>query len=162
MGLLYEFNQLIDWRLTRDSALRLYPVFPQNNRVALRDTILPTGGGHDGTSPVFATAGTLFDTCFATLHRDKTIWGADALEFRPERWEGNPKPSTFEFMPFGTGLRQCLGQQKATMETSYIVVRMLQEFEEIKSEDDRPWQGQVALTAKNANGCLISVRPASP
>jgi cytochrome P450 len=90
------------------------------------------------------------------------IWGVDALEFRPERWEGSSKPSTFEFMPFGTGLRQCLGQQKATMETSYIVVRMLQEFEEIKSEDDRPWQGQVALTAKNANGCLILVRPASP
>ncbi|KAF2788808.1 cytochrome P450 [Melanomma pulvis-pyrius CBS 109.77] len=141
--------------------LRLYPVFPQNNRVALKDTVLPTGGGQDGTSPIFAPAGTLFDTCFATLHRDKKIWGSDAEEFRPDRWDGGFTPSQYEFMPFGAGLRQCLAQQKATMETSYIVTRMLQEFKEIKSEDDRPWQAQVALTAKNANGCLVSLTPAT-
>ena len=142
-------------------ALRLYPVFPQNNRVALKDTVLPAGGGPDGTAPVFAPAGTLFDTCFSTLHRDKKIWGPDADNFRPSRWDGGFTPSPFEFMPFGAGLRQCLAQQKATMETSYIIARMLQEFKEIKSEDDRPWQAQVALTAKNANGCLVSLTPAS-
>ncbi|KAF2687594.1 cytochrome P450 [Lentithecium fluviatile CBS 122367] len=141
--------------------LRLYPVFPQNNRVALRDTVLPMGGGPDGKAPIFAPAGTLFDTCFATLHRDKKIWGPDAEEFRPSRWDshGGFAPSLFEFMPFGAGLRQCLAQQKATMEASYIVVRMLQEFKEIRSEDDRPYQAQVALTAKNANGCLVSLIP---
>jgi cytochrome P450 len=142
--------------LTSPPALRLYPVFPQNNRIALRDTILPTGGGPDGASAVFVPAGTLFDTCFATLHRDKTIWGADADEFRPSRWE-TVKPSPFEFMPFGAGARQCLAQQKATMETAYIAVRMVQEFRGIRSEDDRAYQAQVALTAKNANGCLVSL-----
>jgi cytochrome P450 len=127
----------------------------------LRDTILPVGGGPDGTAPVFAPAGTLFDTCFATLHRDKKIWGSDADEFHPSRWDGGFNPSPFEFMPFGAGLRQCLAQHKATMETSYIIARMLQEFEEIRSEDDRPWQAQVALTAKNVNGCLVSLKPAA-
>jgi cytochrome P450 len=152
-------------------ALRLYPVFPPNNRVALKDTVLPTGGGPDSTDLVFAPAGTLFDTCFATLHRDKNIWGADADEFRPFRWDDggfNPSPfefmpfefMPFEFMPFGAGPRQCLAQEKAMMETSYITVRMLQEFREIRSEDDRPYQAQVSLTAKNANGCLVSLTPA--
>jgi cytochrome P450 len=142
-------------------ALRLYPVFPQNNRVALKDTVLPTGGGPNSTDPVFAPAGTLFDTCFATLHRDKKIWGPDADEFRPSRWDdGGFNPSPFEFMPFGAGPRQCLAQEKAMMETSYITVRMLQEFREVRSEDDRPYQAQVALTAKNANGCLVSLTPA--
>jgi cytochrome P450 len=60
-------------------------------------------------------------------------------------------------MPFGAGARQCLAQQKATMETSYIAVRMVQEYKEIRSEDDRTYQAQVALTAKNANGCLVSL-----
>jgi cytochrome P450 len=140
-------------------ALRLYPVFPQNNRVALKDTVLPTGGGPDSTSPVFAPAGTLFVTCFATLHRDKKIWAPDADEFRPPRWDGGFNQSPFQFMPFGAGLRQCPAQEKATMETSYITVEMLQELRGIRSEDDRPFQAQVALTAKNANGCLVSLTP---
>jgi cytochrome P450 len=53
----------------------------------------------------------------------------------------------------------CLGQQKATLEASYVVARMLQEFQNIESRDERPWQGQVRLTARNANGCLVSMEP---
>jgi cytochrome P450 len=139
--------------------LRLHPVFPQNNRVALRDTVLPTGGGPNGTALVFAPAGTLFDTCFATLHRDKKIWGFDADEFRPSRWAADAtfSPSPYQFMPFGAGVRQCLAQQKATMEASYVIARMIQQFKEIRSEDDRPYQAQVALTAKNLNGCHVAL-----
>ena len=125
--------------------------------MALRDTVLPTGGGSDGTAPIFAPAGTMFDTCFATLHRDKGIWGQDADVFRPERWSGQWRPSSSEFVPFGAGPRQCLAQQKATMEASYVIVRLLQEFKKIESRDERPWQAQVALTAKNANGCLVGL-----
>jgi cytochrome P450 len=141
--------------------LRLHPVFPQNNRIALRDTVLPTGGGPNGTAPVFAPAGTLFDTCFATLHRDKKIWGPDADEFRPSRWAADAtfSPSLYQFMPFGAGVRQCLAQQKATMEASYVIARMAQQFKEIRSEDNRPYQAQVALTAKNANGCQVALVP---
>ncbi|XXH01582.1 hypothetical protein Hte_007942 [Hypoxylon texense] len=141
--------------------LRLYPVFPQNNRVALKDTVLPAGGGPDGTAPVFAPAGTLFDTSFATLHRDPEIWGPNANEFCPSRWENGYVPPPFTFMPFGAGPRQCLGQQKATMEASYIVARILQEFSGIKSEDEKPYQAQVALTAKSAHGCPVSLTPAT-
>ncbi|KAI2463008.1 cytochrome P450 [Annulohypoxylon bovei var. microspora] len=141
--------------------LRLYPVFPQMNRVALKDTILPTGGGVDGTAPVFAPAGTLFDTCFATLHRDPKVWSPNANEFCPSRWENDYSPPPFTFVPFGAGPRQCLAQQKATMEASYIVSRILQEFSGIKSEDEKPYQAQVALTAKSAHGCLVSLTPAT-
>ncbi|KAI0018328.1 cytochrome P450 [Xylariomycetidae sp. FL0641] len=141
--------------------LRLYPVFPQMNRASLKDTVLPTGGGSDGTAPVFAAAGTLFDTSFATLHRDPKIWGPDAHEFRPSRWENGYSPPPFTFMPFGAGPRQCLAQQKATMETAYVVSRMLQEFSDIKIEDKEPYLAQVALTAKSAHGCLVSLTPAA-
>ncbi|KAI1266568.1 cytochrome P450 [Xylariaceae sp. FL1019] len=139
--------------------LRLFPVFPQNNRVALKDTILPTGGGPDGNAPVFAPAGTLFDTSFFTLHRHPKIWGPDADEFRPSRWENDSSPPPFTFMPFGAGPRQCLAQQKATMETSYILARLLQDFSAIRSKDEKPYQAQIALTAKSAHGCLVSLTP---
>ena len=52
------------------------------------------------------------------------------------------------------------GQQKALLEASYVVARMLQEFEGIESRDGRPWEGQVRLTAKNAYVCLVSLVPA--
>lgn len=38
--------------------LRLYPVVPYNFRIALKDSILPRGGGKDGSSPVGILKGT--------------------------------------------------------------------------------------------------------
>ncbi|KAK6074250.1 cytochrome P450 [Seiridium cupressi] len=87
--------------------LRLYPVFPQNNRVALKDTILPAGGGSDGNAPVFAPAGTLFDACFATLHRDPNIWGPNADEFVP------PAGKTITALPHSPSCRLELGPGSA-------------------------------------------------
>lgn len=129
------------------------------NRVALRDTILPVGGGSDGRSPIYVSAGTGFDTAYYVLHRLPEIWGPDAGEFKPARWDIF-QPGAWEFLPFGSGARMCGGQQKAMMEASYVVTRMLQEFEAIESKDSMDWTGQVQLTAKNVNGCRVSFRPA--
>lgn len=137
-------------------ALRLYPVFPYHIRVAMADTTLPTGGGVDGTSPIFCRAGSLFDGNFAVLQRDKNIWGADADVFDPERWE-HFRPKANEFMPFGGGPRACAGRQKALMETSYLVVRMLKTFDRIEARDEKDWQGEVQITAKNLHGCKIGL-----
>lgn len=54
----------------------------------MEDTILPTGGGPDGKSPIFVPEGTMVSFSIMTLHRRKDLWGEDAEEFRPERWEG--------------------------------------------------------------------------
>ena len=145
--------------LTSAAALRLYPVFPQMNRVALNDTTLPLGGGPDGKSPIFVHAGTMFDTAFFVLHRLPSIWGLDADEFRPDRW-ATFKPQTWEYVPFGGGPRGCAGQYKALTEASYIIVRILHEFESIESRDEREWTGQVQLTAKNVHGCKVALTPA--
>jgi hypothetical protein len=40
-----------------NESLRLMPVVPGNSRVAIRDTILPLGGGPEGKSPVLVEAG---------------------------------------------------------------------------------------------------------
>ncbi len=140
-------------------ALRLYPIFPQMNRVALVDTILPTGGGPDGKSPIFALAGTGFDTSWYNLHRLKSVWGEDADDFKPDRWK-TFKPEAWQYLPFGGGPRSCLGRTKALVEASYVIVRLMREFSHIESRDGRDWTGQVQLTAKNANGCKIALRTA--
>ena len=66
---------------------RLYPAGPLNARIATEDTILPVGGGPDGTQPIALRKGAQVKFCNYLTHRDKSIWGEDAWEFRPERWE---------------------------------------------------------------------------
>ncbi|RAO69389.1 uncharacterized protein BHQ10_005401 [Talaromyces amestolkiae] len=67
--------------------LRLYPPQASNSRIAVQDTILPKGGGPGGESPVFVRKGTMVHFSIYALHRDKGLWGHDAEEFRPERWD---------------------------------------------------------------------------
>lgn len=60
---------------------------PLNGRVAVDDAILPLGGGPDGKSPILVKAGTEVSYNTWAMHRRKDIYGPDADEFRPERWE---------------------------------------------------------------------------
>lgn len=80
-----------------NEALRLYPVVPINSRFANKDTTLPRGGGPDGQSKVFVPAGTAVDYSVHVLHHRKDIWGPDAEDFRPERWEN--RKVGWEFLP---------------------------------------------------------------
>jgi cytochrome P450 len=140
------------------SALRLYPIVPFNLRCALKDTFLPVGGGPDGKSPVFVPKGDEVIYNIYTMQRDTEIYGADADEYRPERWE-NLRPG-WAYLPFNGGPRICIGQQFALTEAGYTTVRIMQEFERIENRDSSPWIEEYQLTMSNANGTLVSMTPA--
>ena len=70
-----------------DIALRLHPPVPGLAREANKDTVLPVGGGPDGKAPLFVKNGTVVMPVFHGLHRRKDLFGPDAREFNPERWE---------------------------------------------------------------------------
>jgi cytochrome P450 len=55
--------------------------------MATEDTILPRGGGADGKAPVLVPKGCMVIYTVFALHRRKDLWGDDADDFRPERWE---------------------------------------------------------------------------
>jgi hypothetical protein len=57
------------------------------SRGASRDTVLPVGGGPDGKQPVFIAKGTSIRWSTWCMQRRRDIYGEDAEEFRPERWE---------------------------------------------------------------------------
>jgi len=89
--------------------LRIIAVIPMNERVALRDTTLPRGGGEDGSKPIFVREGIqILIPLYAIQHRPD-IWGEDAEDFRPERWQG--RKIGWEWIPFGGGARKCLGRK---------------------------------------------------
>ncbi|KKY31212.1 putative cytochrome p450 52a12 [Diaporthe ampelina] len=124
-----------------NETLRLYPVVPINGRWAYNDTVLPTGGGPDGTDPVFVPKNSSVDYCVYVMQRRKDIWGPDADEFRPERWEG---------------------RRFALAESSYVTVRLLQRFDAIENLDREPVPKQhLTLTSCSANGVKVRMHAAA-
>lgn len=91
-------------------ALRLHPVVPINQRWANADTILPRGGGPNQTLPLLIPRGTNAYINIYAMHRREDMWGDDAEEFKPERWENNPRRGGWAYVPFGGGPRVCIGR----------------------------------------------------
>ncbi|KAH8707107.1 cytochrome P450 52A12 [Phaeosphaeriaceae sp. PMI808] len=141
-----------------NESLRTHPVVPGNSRFAIRDTVLPLGGGPDGKHPLFVPKGTMVGYSPYTMHRRKDIYGPDADEYKPERWE-TLRPG-WEYLPFNGGPRICLGQQYALTEASYVTVRLVQEFSDIESRDAGPWQENMTLTCASLNGTKVALTPA--
>lgn len=140
-----------------NEALRLWPVVPVNARRALKLTTLPKGGGPDGESPILVPEGMRINYSVHTMHRRKDLWGPDADVFRPERFQ-NCRPS-WEFLPFNGGPRICIGQQFALTEASYVVVRLLQRFDQIvpgQHELEGRVRSQLGLT--NCPAKLVTLR----
>lgn len=145
--------------------LRLYPSVPANSRQATRLTTLPVGGGPDGMSPVLVRPGETVAYCVYAMHRRKDIYGEDADQFRPERWEGDGlRDIGFAYLPFNGGPRQCLGQEFALMQVSYTVARIVQVFPimEVPSTEPEVEVGMekqnLTLVVSSADGCVVSLR----
>lgn len=83
-------------------------------------TALPTGGGPDGNAPILVRPGEGVGYCVYVMHRRKDLYGEDADEFRPERWEGDAlRDIGWGYLPFNGGPRLCLGRELHFRHTTY-------------------------------------------
>jgi cytochrome P450 len=138
--------------------LRLYPPIPGNERFAAKDTTLPTGGGPNGTSPIYVRKGQSVAYFVGAMHRRKDLWGDDANEFRPDRWiERRPK---WDYLPFSGGPRICLGQQQALVLAGFNVIRLLQRFDAIRPEDQAQRVRHHLTLTDAPRFCWVSLREA--
>lgn len=86
-------------------------------RQALKPTILPLGGGLDGKSPMLVRKGEAVGYCVYAMHRRKDLYGDDADDFRPDRWDNDSKHGPdlsnigWGYLPFNGGPRVCLGRK---------------------------------------------------
>ena len=80
-------------------------------------------------------AGIRVAPCIYLMHRRAEIY-PDPEEFRPERFLENP-PGTYTWLPFGGGIRRCLGAQFAQMEMK-VVLQTLLEQARIRPTTARP------------------------
>ncbi|PNY30022.1 Uncharacterized protein TCAP_00057, partial [Tolypocladium capitatum] len=138
-------------------ALRLWAPVSTNMRSANKDTILPKGGGPDGKAPLFVPKGTSCRYSLYSLHRRKDVYGDDAEEFRPERWD--TLRLSWEYVPFSGGPRICIGQQFALTMMLYLTTRFFQTFDKIEAQDELMVQ-QASTTIKLLHGCWVSLTPA--
>lgn len=146
-----------------NETLRLYPQLPVNVRVAMKTTIIPQGGGPDRRSPVLIRRGTGIGYSVYHMHRRTDLYGDDAAEFRPERWEENDLASTigWGFMPFHGGPRICLGKDFALMEASCALIRIIQTFPNLRLPPDHPQEPTglekqlLTIVISSAEGCKV-------
>jgi len=124
-------------------SLRLYPPIYVIGRRAQEDMTI------DGW-PV--AAGSRIITSPWVTHRDPQWWGADAAEFRPERWltdageysQEQPGQPRMAYFPFGMGPRVCIGEGFAWMETILVVATIA-----------RQWRTQVLDAVKPLPGPML-------
>ncbi|KAK7002345.1 cytochrome P450 [Favolaschia claudopus] len=137
-----ELNALpyLDW-VVRES-LRLNPPVVSTGRVATQDDVIPLdtpwvdkNGVSHTTLPV--RKGQQVIIPIMPMNRDKSIWGADAAEFIPERWDSsisvpisNTIPGVWgQILTFLGGPRACIGYRFAIIEMKCLLFTLIRAFE---------------------------------
>uniref|UniRef100_A0ACD5ZRU3 Uncharacterized protein n=1 Tax=Avena sativa TaxID=4498 RepID=A0ACD5ZRU3_AVESA len=102
--------------------LRLYSPVPFLTRKTTADTSLAN---------IEVQKGTVILIPLAMMHRDKEVWGPDADEFNPMRFEnGTSRAGKYasSLLAFSYGPRACSGQNFAMIEVQTVIVMMLKRF----------------------------------
>ncbi|XP_034405040.1 cytochrome P450 27C1 [Cyclopterus lumpus] len=104
--------------------LRLYPVVPGNGRFISEDEVV--------VGDYWFPKRTQFHLChYATCHDEEQFVGAEL--FAPERWlrdaGGSYRHHPYSFLPFGVGVRACVGKRLAEMEMFFALSRLVQHYE---------------------------------
>ncbi|HZJ29618.1 MAG TPA: cytochrome P450 [Solirubrobacterales bacterium] len=104
-------------RATISEALRLRPVIPIAGRVLAEETEI------DGYR---LPAGTNVAPSIWMAHTRQDVY-PDPFAFRPERFLDSP-PDTYAWIPFGGGVRRCLGAAFAEFEMRIVIGEVLRNF----------------------------------
>ncbi|GMF24440.1 unnamed protein product [Phytophthora lilii] len=120
-----EVSQLVYLEAALKETLRLHPSAPMLLRSAVADTTLS-----DGT---FVPKNSWIILAPYVTGRLTSVWGADAKEFKPERWIDPTTGklihvSAYKFPSFNSGLRMCLGMNLAMLEMKLVAGRVLSKF----------------------------------
>jgi cytochrome P450 len=81
----------------------------------------------------------------------------DPFAFRPERWEGH-KPGTYEWIPFGGGIRRCLGAALAMAEQRIVLSEMARRLDVEAAEPEPEHATHRNVTMIPAKGAKVVVR----
>ncbi|GLB42388.1 putative cytochrome P450 family protein [Lyophyllum shimeji] len=146
--------------------LRLYPPVPTVVRTARQDAVVPLLEpirGRDGREihSVLVPKDTSVFISILNANRDPTLWGADALEWKPERWL-SPLPQALQdahvpgiyshLMTFLGGGRACIGFKFSQLEMKVVLSTLISHFRFSLSDREIDWvmSGIVTPTVKGS------------
>ncbi|KAI1899125.1 hypothetical protein AGOR_G00058320 [Albula goreensis] len=103
--------------------LRMYPVVPGNGRLTLENEVV--------VDNYWFPKNTQFHLCHYAASHDEAEF-PDPERFYPERWlRGTPSRSQhhpYSSIPFGVGVRACVGKRVAELEMYFALTRMMQRY----------------------------------
>lgn len=79
--------------------------------------------------------GTVLSVPTYTIHHSTEIWGPDAMDFVPERWENLTARQKNAFIPFSYGPRACVGRNVAEMEMKLICATWVRRYSVVLRQD---------------------------
>ncbi|KAJ7111768.1 cytochrome P450 [Mycena epipterygia] len=126
-------------RVVRET-MRVHPPVAFTVRMAMDDDILPLSKQYvDRRGKVYDTIriqkGTVVRISILGVHSDKEIWGDDAAEFRPDRWERIPEAANTipgiwgNLLTFLAGQHNCIGFRFAIVEMKALIFTLIRAFE---------------------------------
>lgn len=148
-----ELKNVIYLHATLCESLRLYPPVPFELKTPQEPDILPSGHRVHHKMRVMIS--------LYAMGRMESIWGNDALEFKPERWiseQGKVKhvPS-YKFFSFNAGPRICLGKEVAFTQMKYVAACIIHNYhiEMVKGHEVYP---NVSIILYMKNGFKVRIR----
>jgi cytochrome P450 len=142
-----DYARLPFARAVLDEALRLYPPAWLITRKALGSDVL---GGHDipGSALVILSPW--------LLHRHPDVWSAPE-EFRPDRFVSGEADRT-SFIPFGAGLRQCIGRDFAYVEGVLMLAAIAGRYDVSYPDGHGVPRSEPLVTVRPVGGLPVRVR----
>ncbi|KAI9337428.1 cytochrome P450 [Pilaira anomala] len=133
--------------------LRLYPSVPMNQKYALNDDVWPDGTQiHKGDYVMWLPY---------VQGRSEKVWGADAKDFKPERWINEAgelkRESAGQWPAFHAGPRVCLGQNLATLEALVAIIFLVKRYK-FSLVPGQHITYQTSLTLPMLNGMKVTVQ----
>ncbi|KAH9886197.1 cytochrome P450 [Cubamyces lactineus] len=135
-----ELNSLPYLDAVVRETLRVHAPVPTTMRIAMKDDVIPVsepyvdrhGQVQDG---IRISKGSPIIIPILSLNRSKKLWGEDAHEFRPERWENPPEATSTipgvwgHILSFLGGPRACIGYRFSLVEMKALLFMLVRAFE---------------------------------
>jgi len=160
--------------------LRLYPPVSGVLREAVKDDYIPLSKPFTDTKGIVHNEirikkGQGITVPVALIQRDKSIWGEDATEFKPERWAKIPDAATSihgvwaNLFTFIGGPRSCIGFRFSLVETKALLFTLIRAFEfdlavpakDLGSKPNDILRPVLLTDPNNSNQMPLIVRPVS-
>src|SRR4051794_20423253 len=102
-------------------------------------------------------AGTPVTMSIMLIHHREDLY-PDPYGFRPERWAGGVKPGTYTWIPFGGGIRRCLGAALAMAEQRVVLEAMARRVDLVADDPAPEHATHRNVTMIPARGARVVVR----